>query len=95
MLPLNALAQSSPKPRLPNGMNLHGIVKKKNVLTIDGSQKSMRRPKVRREKEKALSRKASLKGRMPQDRLLQDLHSLHRRSLSDPNPNPNLKHAHA
>ena len=94
MQPLNALAQSSPKPRMRNGMNLHGIVKKKNVLTINGSQKSMRRPKVRRVKEEALGRKASLKGR-PQDRLLQDLHSLHRRSLSDPKPNPNLKHAHA
>ena len=33
--------------------------------------------------------------RMPQDRLLQDLHSLHRRRTSDLNPNPNLKHAHA
>ena len=92
-LPLSA--QLSLKPRMLNGMSLLGIVKKKNVRTINGSRKSMRRPKARKEKGKALSRKVSLRVRMPQDRLLQDRHSLHRRRTSDPNPNPNLKHAHA
>ena len=95
MLPLSVLAQSSQKPRMLNGMSLHGIAKKKNVMILNGSRKSMRRLKARKEKGKALSRKVSLRVRMPQDRLLQDLHSLHRRRMSDPNPNPNLKHAHA
>ena len=83
------------KPRMPNGMSLLGIVKKTNGMTINGSRKSMRRPRERKEKGKALSRKESLRVRLPQDRLLQDLHSLHRRRMSDPNLNPNLKHAHA
>ena len=96
MSPLNVLAQSSLRPRMLNGMSLPGIAKKKkNAMTINGSQKSMRRPRARKEKGKALSRKVSPRVRVPQDRLLQDLHSLHRRRMSDPNPNPNLKHAHA
>ena len=33
MLPLSVLAQSSPKLRMLNGMNLHGIAKTKNVQT--------------------------------------------------------------
>ena len=68
----------------------------KNVLTINGSRKSMRRPRVRKEKSsKALSRRASQRGRMPLDRLLLDLQSLRRRRMNDPNPDPNLKPAHA
>ena len=55
------------------------------------SQRSMRRPKARKEKGKALSQKASLRVRVPQDRLLQDLHSLHQGRMSDPNPKPNPK----
>ena len=95
MSPLSVLAQSSLKSRMLSGMSLLGIAKKKNAMTLNGSQKSMRRPRARKEKGKALSRKVSPKARMPRDRLLQDLHSLHRRRVTDPNPNPNPKHAHA
>ena len=91
----SVLAQSSLKPRMPSGMSLLGTTKAMNGMTINGSRKSMKRPRERKEKGKALSRKESLRVRMPRDRLLQDLHSLHRRRVSDPNPNPNLKHAHA
>ena len=91
----SVLAQSSLKPRMPSGMSLLGTMKAMNGMTINGSQKSMKRPRERKAKGKALSRKESLRVRMPRDRLLQDLHSLHRRRMSDPNPNPNPKHAPA
>ena len=91
----SVLAQSSLKPRMPSGMILLGPTKKMNGMTINGSQKSIKRPRVRKAKGKDLNRKASLRVRMHPDRLLHDLHSFHRRRMSDPNPNPNQKHAHA
>ena len=77
MSPLSVLAQSSLKSRMLSGMSLLGIAKKTNAMTLNGSQRSMKRPRARKEKGKALSRKVSLKARVPRDRLLQDLHSLH------------------
>ena len=91
----NVLAQSSLKQRMPSWMSLLGTMKAMNGMTSNGSRKSMKRPRGRKEKGKALSRKESLRVRMPRDQLLQDLHSLHRRRATDPNPNPNPKHAHA
>ena len=54
----------------------------------------MKRPRAREEKGKDLGLKESPRGRAPHDRLLQGLHSLHRPRVRDPNPKPNLKHAH-
>ena len=97
MSPLSVLVQSSLKPRMLSGMSLLGIAKekKKNAMTLSGSQKSMKRLRARKAKGRAPSRKVSLKARVPQDQLLHDLHSLHRQRVTDPNPNPNPKHAHA
>ena len=95
MSPHSVLVQSSLKPRMPSGMSPLGHMKKKNGMTVNGSLKSMKRPRPRKEKGKDLSQKASPRVRMPQDRLLQGLRSLHPRKVNDPNPKPNLKHAHA
>ena len=95
MLLHSVLVQSSPKSRMLNGMNQRGPMKKTNGMTINGSLKSMKRPRARKEKERDLSQRGSPRVRVPQNRLLQGLHSLHRRKVNDPNPKPNLKHAHA
>ena len=51
--------------------------------------------KGKKGKGKARRLKASLKGRLHRNRLLQGRHSLHRRRMSDPNPNPSQKHVPA
>ena len=61
-----------------------GLTKTKNGMTINGSLRRMKRPKARKVKEKDLSQRGSLRPRMLQDRLLQDLHSLHRRRRPTP-----------
>ena len=79
MLPHSVLVQSSLKSRMR--MSPPGHVKKKkkkNGMTINGSLKSMKRLRARRAKGKDLSQKESPRVRVPQDRLLQGLHSLHR-----------------
>ena len=65
MPPLSVLAQSSLKSRMLSGMSLLGIAKKKSAMTLNGSQKSMRRLRARKEKGEAPSRKVSLKARVP------------------------------
>ena len=87
--------QSSQKPRMSSGMSRIGSMKTLNGMMINGSRKSMKRPRARKEKGKDLSRKASQRARMPQDQLLHDRHSLHLQRVSDPNPNPNPKHSPA
>ena len=89
----SVLVQSNPRPRMPSGMSLQAIGKTLNGRMINGRQRSMRRPKVRKEREKALSPRASLKGRLHRDLSLQGRHSLPRLRMSD--PNPNLKHVPA
>ena len=51
MPPHSVLVQSSLKPRMPSGMNPPGHTKKKNGMTINGSLKSMKHPRARRERE--------------------------------------------
>ena len=55
-------------------------------MTINGTQRSMERPREREVKGKDLSLKGSPKARMCRDRLLQGHHSLHLRKETDPNP---------
>ena len=95
MLPRNVLVQSSPGPRMPSGMSLRVLGKNLNGKMINARLKSMKSSKARKAREKALSPKANQKGRLRRNRLLQDRHSLHRRRMSDPNPNPNQKHVPA
>ena len=71
---------------MPSGMSLREYGKNLNGKMINARLRSMRPSKVRREKGKARSPKASLKGRLHRNRLLQGRHSLHRRRMSDPKP---------
>ena len=86
---------SSTSVRMPSGMSLREHGKNLNGKMINARLRSMRPSKVRREKGKARSPKASLKERLHRNRLLKDRHSLHRRRMSDPNPNPSQKHVPA
>ena len=94
MLGLNVLVQSSPKPRMWSGKSPRGPMKTKNGMTINGSLRSMKRPKARKAKGEDLSQRGSLRARMLQGRLLQDRHSLHRRRETDLIPKPNLNHGY-
>ena len=94
MSPHSVLVQSNPKPRMPSGMSLLAIGKTPNGRMING-RRSMRRLKVRKEREKAPSPRADLRGRLHRGPSLQGRHSLRRQRMSDPNPNPNLKHVPA
>ena len=80
---------------MPSEMNPTGMAKMMSGMTNKGSQRSMKRPRERKEKGKDLSLKGSPKVRMYRDRLLQGHHSLHLRKETDPNPKPNPKHAPA
>ena len=95
MLLLSVPVQLSPKPRMLSGTSPLGPMRKRSGLIINGSLKSMKSPRARKEKGKDLSQRGSLRARVPRDRLLQGPHSLHRRKVSDPNPKPNLKHDNA
>ena len=95
MSPHSVLVQSDPRPRMPSGMSRIAIGMTQNGRMINGSQRSMRRPRLRKEKGKALSPRANLKGRLHRDLSLHGRHSLHQPRMSDPNPNPNPKHAPA
>ena len=95
ILPLSVLVQSNPKPRMSSGKCPPGLMKTMNGVTINGSLKSMKRPRVRKAKGKVLSQRGSPRARVLQDRLLHGLHSPHRRKEIDPIPKPNLKHTHA
>ena len=55
MPPHSVLVQSNPRPRMPSGMSLLAIGKTLNGKTINGRLRSIRRPKVRKVREKALS----------------------------------------
>ena len=48
ILPLNVLVQSSPKPRMSSGRNPPGLMKTTNGMTINGSLRSMKRPRQER-----------------------------------------------
>ena len=56
MSPLSVLVQSSLKPRMLSGVSLLGVVKKKNAMTLNGSQKSMRCLRARKAKGRAPSK---------------------------------------
>ena len=95
ILLLNALVLSSLKPRMSNGKSLLGLMKMKNGMTLNGSQRSTKHPRPGKVKEKDLGRKASPRARMLQDRLLQGQHSLHRLRMTDHNPKLSQKHVPA
>ena len=59
ILPLSVLVQSSPRPRMSSGKSPPGLTKKKIGMTINGSQRSMKRPRERKEKGKDRSLKGS------------------------------------
>ena len=61
----SVLVQSSLKSRMPSGRIPLGRMKKKNGMTVNGSLKSMKRPRVRKAKGKVLSQKASQRVRKP------------------------------
>ena len=92
MRPVSVLVQSNLRPRMPSGMSLPVLGKNPNGKMIKARLRSMRRPKVRKVREKDPSPKASPRGKPHQGLSLHDRHSLHRRSMSDPNPNPSQKH---
>ena len=95
MLPHSALVQSNLRPRMPSGMSLLMLGKNLNGQTINARPRSMKPPRARKVREKALSLKASLRARPHRGPLLQDQHSLHRRRMSVHVPNPNLMHVPA
>ena len=86
-MPLHSvLVQSNLRPKMPNGMSRLAIGMNLNGKMINGRLRSMRRPKVRKIREKDLSPRANLKGRLRRGLSLQSRHSLHRRRMTDPNP---------
>ena len=93
MSPPNVLVQSNPQPRMPSGMSLLAIGKTLNGRMINGRQRSMRRLKVRKEREEALSPRANLKGRLHRGLLLQGRHSSSptKNERSQPKPKPEAR----
>ena len=71
---------------MQSGMGPRGTVMLTSGTTLNGSQKSMKRPKERKEKGKDLSSKGSPRTRMHRDLLLQGRRRLHLRKVTDPNP---------
>ena len=92
ILPPSVLVRSSPRRRMLTGMSHSVLGKNPNGKMINARSRSMRRPKVRKVREKDPSLKANPRGRPHQGLSLHDRHSLHRRSMSDPNPSLNQKH---
>ena len=64
-------------------------------MTSNGSQRSMRRLRARKEKGRDPSLKGSPRARMHRDQLPRGHHGLHRLKETDPNPPPSMKHAPA
>ena len=92
---LNAHVQWSRKPRMPSGVRPHGSKMTSIGRTLSGRTRSMKRPRVRKEKGKDPSLKGSLKTRMRRGLSLLDHRRLHLREVTDPNPKLNPKHVHA
>ena len=77
ILPHSAIVQSNQRLRMLNGKSLRGSTRMKSAMTNNGSQRSMRHPRARKEKEKDLSLKGSPRERMHRDRLPRGHRSLH------------------
>ena len=73
---LNAHVQRGLMLRMPSGMRPHGIKMTSTGKILNGSLRSMRRPRERKVKEKGPSLKENLSARVHRDRLHPDQHSL-------------------
>ena len=80
---------------MQSGMSPPDTMMMTSGTTFNGSLKSMKRPRERKEKGKDLSLKERPKARMRGDLSLQGRRILHLRKVIDPNPKPNPKHEHA
>ena len=69
---------------MQSGVSPLCIMKKTSGATLNGSQKSMKRPRLQKVKGKDLSLKGSPRERMRRDLLLQGRRSLHLRQVIDP-----------